>query len=55
MNNELRTIQNKPKQSQFPSFPLPIVWHSQLSPEVEDCGSRWGFSEWLLPVDVVFV
>jgi len=56
-------VKNKPKQSQsvvslpnlFPSFPLPIVWHSQLSPEVEDCGRRWGFSEWLLPVDIVFV
>jgi hypothetical protein len=49
------SFKNKPKQSQFPSFPLPIVWHRQLSPEVEDCGSRLGFSEWLLPVDVVFV
>jgi len=35
-------------------YGIPNGRHSQLSPEVEDCG-RWGFSKWLLPVDIVFV
>jgi hypothetical protein len=64
-NNEQRTT-NYSKQTQTkPISQLPIAYcipygisngrHSQLSPEVEDCGSRLGFSEWLLPVDIVFV
>jgi hypothetical protein len=60
-NNEQRTT-NYSKQTQTkPISQLPIAYgipygipngrHSQLSPE----GSRLGFSEWLLPVDIVFV
>ena len=36
-------------------YGIPNGRHSQLSPEVEDCGSRLGFSERDLSVDIVFV